>query len=352
MKKTVAVLFGGCSNEYKVSLNSAASVIEHLDTEQYNLVMIGITQAGNWLRYSGSIEDIRNDHWHMHASCIPSFISPSREIRGLIELVNTEYHIVPLDIVFPVLHGKYGEDGTLQGLLELSGIPFVGCEMLSSAIGMDKEIAHTLVRAAGIRTSRSVTIFKGEPMEQSLATAAQLEFPLFIKPAKSGSSLGITKAHNEQELISGMELAFLHDHKVVIEQQVEGFEVGCAVLGHHSDPIIGVIDEIEITGDFFNFTEKYTLHSSTIHLPARIDAATADKVTQTALRIYKTLGCKGFARVDMFLTPDYDIVFNEVNTIPGFTSNSRYPNMLRASGLSYAEILDRLLQLAVEGGQG
>ncbi|MCR8845160.1 D-alanine--D-serine ligase VanG [Paenibacillus sp. SC116] len=345
-KKTIAVLFGGCSNEYDVSLNSAASVIEHLDTEKYNLVLVGITREGSWFRYHGSIEDIRNNRWHTHPSCIPAFISPSREMRGLIEIARTEYRVTPIDIVFPVLHGKYGEDGTLQGLLELAGIPFVGCNMLSSAICMDKEVAHTLVQAAGINTPGSLTMYKGESMEEVVKAAKEIGFPLYVKPAKSGSSLGITKSFNEQQLIEGIEHAFQHDNKVVIEQNIDGFEVGCAILGH-ADPIIGVVDEIELTGDFFDFTEKYTLSSSRIHLPARIDADTANRVKETAMIIYRTLGCRGFARVDMFLTPEGNIVFNEVNTIPGFTAHSRYPNMLRASGIGYSEILDRLLQLAV-----
>ncbi|MFX3650174.1 MAG: D-alanine--D-serine ligase VanG [Paenibacillus sp.] len=347
-KKSIAVLFGGCSGEYNVSLSSAASVIENLDTEKYNLVLIGITQQGSWLRYSGTVEDIRNDRWQLHPSCIPSFFSPSREVRGLIELVHTEYHVTPIDVVFPVLHGKYGEDGTLQGLLELSGTPFVGCGMLSSALCMDKELAHKLVQAAGIDIPRSLTIHRSERMEKVLSAAEALGYPLFVKPARSGSSLGISKVNNRQELITGTEQAFLHDSKVVIEQNINGFEVGCAVLGN-SDPIIGVIDEIELQGHFFDYSEKYSLLSSKIHLPARIDEDTAMKVKESALTIYKTLGCRGFARVDMFLDTDGRIVFNEVNTIPGFTSNSRYPNMLQASGMTYANILDRLIELAIGG---
>lgn len=345
-KKTIAVLFGGCSNEYEVSLISAASVIEHMDTEKYNLVLVGITKDGVWLRYTGNVDDIRNDRWHTHPGCIPSFFSPSKEVKGLIELVNTEYHVTPIDVVFPVLHGKNGEDGTLQGLLELSGIPFVGCDTLSSAICMDKEIAHTLVQAAGINTPRSLTVYEDENIENAVAEAKALGFPVYVKPAKSGSSLGITKAHDEQELVEGVALAFSHDNKVVIEQNIDGFEVGCAVLGH-ADPMIGVVDEIELTGDFFDHTEKYSLIGSKIHLPARIDANTTIKVKETALAIYKVLGCKGFARVDMFLAKDGTIVFNEVNTIPGFTSNSRYPKMLCASGISYTDILDQLIELAV-----
>ncbi|QWU13236.1 D-alanine---D-serine ligase [Paenibacillus sophorae] len=344
-KKTIAVLFGGCSSEYDVSLSSAASVIENLNTEKYDLVLIGITREGTWLRYRGNIEDIRNDYWHTHLGCTPSFFSPSREVKGLIELVHTEYHVTPIDVVFPVLHGKYGEDGTLQGLLELSGIPFVGCDMLSSALCMDKELAHKLVKAEGIDTARSLTVDKRERMEEVLSAAQLLGFPLFVKPARSGSSLGITKVHNMKELASGIEHAFTHDNKVVIEQNIDGFEVGCAVLGN-SDPMIGVVDEIELNGHFFDYSEKYSLKSSKIHLPARIDEDTASKVKETALSIYKILGCKGFARVDMFLATDGRIVFNEVNTIPGFTSSSRYPNMLQASGMTYANILDKLLELA------
>ncbi|MGG4494917.1 D-alanine--D-serine ligase VanG [Brevibacillus reuszeri] len=345
-KKTVAIIFGGCSNEYGVSLISAASVIEHIDKDKYNLVLIGITEEGKWLRYSGSIEAIREDRWHMHPSCIPSFVSPSRETGGLIELVHSEYHRVPIDVVFPVLHGRNGEDGTIQGLLELAGIPYVGCDMLSSAICMDKDIAHTLVRAAGIDTPRAMTIHQGDDVEKAIVAAKDFGYPVYIKPAKSGSSIGITKAHTYQQFIEGIELAFAHDNKIVIEENIEGFEVGCAVLGN-SSPRIGVIDEIELSDDFFHFTEKYSLHTSTIHLPARIDTDTEKKVRETASLIYQTLGCSGFARVDMFLSGDGRLMFNEVNTIPGFTSSSRYPNMLRASGISYTQLLDELIELAL-----
>lgn len=211
--------------------------------------MIGITREGAWLGYGGSIEDIRQDRWHIHPSCRPSFLSPSREVQGLVELVGTEFRVTPVDVVFPVLHGKYGEDGTLQGLLELSGIPFVGCGMLSSALCMDKELAHQLVQAAGIGTPSSFTMNKNEDIEARLSEAQALGFPLFVKPARSGSSLGITKVNNMEELAAGIETAFGHDNKVVIEENIDGFEVGCAVLGN-SDPLIGVVDEIELQGSF------------------------------------------------------------------------------------------------------
>src|SRR5690554_5703525 len=262
----VAILFGGRSNEYEVSLKSASAVIENLDHNLYNIIMVGITCEGAWFRYNGSVEDIRRDHWHTHDSCRPAFLTPSRDVQGLIELRNTEFHITPVDIVFPMLHGKNGEDGTVQGLLELSGIPYVGCDTSSSAICMDKSIAQTLVKAAGVHTAHSITVVISDDMEKALVDAMKLGLPLYVKPAKSGSSIGITKVATMHELREAIQLAFAHDNKVVIEQNIAGFEVGCAVLGD-ANPIVGVVDEIELTGDFFDYQEKYSLNTSTIHLP-------------------------------------------------------------------------------------
>lgn len=344
-KKTIGVLFGGCSTEYEVSLSSASAVIEHLDRAKYEVVMIGITRDGRWFRYNGDVNDIREDRWSKHASCLPAILSPSKETRGLIELVQTEFRITPLDIVFPVLHGKSGEDGTMQGLIELSGLPFVGCGTLSSAICMDKAVAKTLVQAAGIEAPSSITILAGDSIAAAVITADKLGFPLYVKPSKSGSSIGITKAYTKQDLVIGIEEAFAHDDKVIIEQHIDGFEVGCAILGH-AQPMIGEIDEIVLTGEFFDHDEKYTLGTAAIHLPARIDKDMANKVKGVALRIYKVLGCSGFARVDLFHTSDGRLLFNEVNTIPGFTAHSRYPNMMKHSGIAFPELLDRLIESA------
>ncbi|GIP28565.1 D-alanine--D-alanine ligase [Paenibacillus sp. J23TS9] len=348
-KKTVAVLFGGCSTEYEVSLKSAASVIDHLDMSKYDLVLIGITREGIWFRYGGSTEEIREDRWQTHPSCIPAFISPSRELAGIVELAGTEYRVTPVDVVFPVLHGKNGEDGTMQGLLELAGIPFVGCDTLSSAVCMDKGIASQLVRAAGIDAAKSMTVYAGDDLYTAVKEAEPLGFPLFIKPARSGSSFGITKAYDMLELMDGIRSAFKHDKKVIIEQNIPGFEVGCAVLGD-ADPMIAEIDEIELKSEFFDYDEKYSLISSKIHLPARISEEVAARVKETALLIYRSLGCTGLARVDMFISEDGHIVFNEVNTMPGFTAASRYPNMMRASHISYPGLMDQLIQLAMARG--
>lgn len=348
MKKIkVAILFGGCSSEYEVSLKSTCSVLESLNQEKYEIMMLGITREGRWLRYTGDIEHIRNDSWHQSDECVPAFISPCRQVRGIVAQQGGEMSITRVDVVFPILHGKNGEDGTVQGLLELSGIPFVGCPSLSSAICMDKNIAHTLAESSGIRTPRSVTAYKKSDLSTVLAATEALGFPLYVKPAKAGSSIGITKAYNTAELIFGIENALLHDDKVVIEENIGGFEVGCAVLGNR-DVLVGEVDEIELLQGFFDYTEKYSLETAHIHVPARIAPELADKIRQTAIHLYQVLGCRGFARVDMFVTPGEDIVFNEVNTIPGFTAKSRYPSMLRAAGISYKELLDTLIMLAME----
>lgn len=345
-RKTVAVLFGGHSAEYEVSLQSACSVIENLNPEKYHILLIGITRQGKWLKYSGGIDQIRNDTWRKHPSCVPAVISPDRGTHGILLLGDGEVTSIPVDAVFPVLHGKNGEDGTVQGLLELAGIPFVGCGTLSSALCMDKEIAHRLAGLAGIKVPNSIALLSPIPDIELTEQTAHLRYPLFIKPANAGSSFGISKVFCPGDLPGAVGAAFRYDRKVVIEEAVAGFEVGCAVLGNQS-LTIGEIDEIELSRGFFDYTEKYTLKTSRIHMPARIDADTADRLKQAAATIYRALGCSGFARVDLFLTPEKEIVFNEVNTIPGFTSHSRYPNMLQGIGMSFGQIVDELIRLAM-----
>lgn len=354
-KKTIAVIFGGRSTEYEVSLQSAFSVLENLNTEKYDIIPIGITREGDWYRYRGSYEDIPNNAWCGDSGClVPVTVSVSRSAKGFLELSGEDdtgtftgkYVLIKVDLVFPVLHGKNGEDGTLQGLLELAGIPVVGCNTLSSALCMDKGRAHTLVRAAGVAVPRAVT-FKQYERETALREITRrLSYPLFVKPVRAGSSFGITKALREAELDQAIELAFVHDDEVTVEEAVEGFEVGCAILGNET-LTVGRVDEIELSAGFFDHTEKYTLKTSKIHMPARIDTHTERRIQETAVTIYRTLGCAGFARVDMFLTPDGEIVFNEVNTIPGCTSHSRYPNMMKGIGLSFGDMLDRLTELYI-----
>lgn len=347
-KKKIAIIFGGCSNEYPVSLQSAHAIISNIDARRYETVLVGITKEGSWFRYHGEIDKIQNDTWHMEVKeCTPVMISPDRSLHGLIELRREGIKYIKIDAAFPVLHGKNGEDGTVQGLIELANIPLIGCGTLCSALCMDKNRAHRLVMAEGISTPKSVVITKHHDSLILYDKTKDLSYPLFVKPVKSGSSIGITKVYDKKGLSEAVEIAFSYDNEIIIEENIEGFEVGCAIIGNHN-VMVGEVDEIELTEGFFDYNEKYTLKSSQIHMPARIDKQTADRIKQTAVTIYRILGCKGFARVDMFLTPDQRIVFNEVNTIPGFTSHSRYPNMMKEIGLPFEELLTKLIELGIE----
>ena len=343
-KKTVAVIFGGYSPEYGVSLQSAFSILTNLDGEKYNIIPIGITKEGEWYRYYGDFENILNDVWYRDENNLTGVvISQSRSIHGMLEFRSGVTFAIRIDLAFPVLHGKNGEDGTVQGVFETAGIPVVGCGILSSALCMDKDRAHKLVQTAGVAVPKAVTLRSFEKYDLKNLTAG-LKFPLFVKPVKAGSSFGITKVFAENELEDAINFAFYYDDAVIIEENIEGFEVGCAVMGI-DELTTGRVDEIELQSGFFDFKEKYTLETSKIHMPARIDSECEQRIRSAAELIYRTLGCSGFARVDMFLTPTGEIVFNEVNTIPGCTSHSRYPNMMKGIGIEFSELLDRILGL-------
>ena len=364
-RRTIAVFFGGDSPEYEVSLQSAYAVINAIDREKYNLILIGIERhTGKWLLYRGAIGQIRDDCWEQSAECIPVFASFDKTVHGLCYLRRGTMRTLSLDAALPILHGKNGEDGTLQGVLELMGVPVIGCGLLSSAVCMDKELAHRIAAMSGIKVPRSVCFGKeafaissryilqkdgftpqehdGSLPAEIREAAVELGYPLFVKPVRAGSSYGITKVSEEQELFRAVRKAFLYDSRIILEEMVEGFEVGCALLGTDR-PMIGEVDEIELSEGFFDYKEKYTLKTSKIHVPARISVEKAEEIKSTALAVYRALGCTYFARVDMFLTPAGEIYFNEVNTIPGFTPHSRYPNMLKAAGLSFEEVVDTLL---------
>ena len=345
MKKRIAVIFGGHSTEYEVSLQSASSVLQNINRNRFEIMPIGITRDGAWYHYTGKIENISNHSWPEDGENLyPIMVSQSRLAQGITEFHGNKFKEIPIDLAFPILHGKYGEDGTLQGLFELAGIPVVGCDTLSSAICMDKDRAHKLVSLAGIAVPGSVCFRRFEKEMAVGEIKKKLRCPLFVKPVRAGSSFGITRINEMCQLDAAAELAFQYDKEVIVEEAVHGFEVGCAVLGSQN-LTVGRIDEIELSGGFFDYTEKYTLKSSKIYMPARIDAETEKKIQETAKVIYRVLGCSGYARVDMFYTPSGEIVFNEVNTIPGFTAHSRYPNMMKGIGLSFPEVLDRLIGL-------
>lgn len=342
-KKNILIFFGGCSSEYSVSLSSASGVIMHLDAGKYNPITVGISREGTWYLYTGPVSRLLDDTWLDSGYCTPAVLSPNRGERCLLLLQANGVERLPIDAALPVLHGKNGEDGTLQGLIELAGIPLAGCGALASALCMDKDRAHKLVSLAGVRTPKALVLEANTPPHTARDFAQATGYPLYVKPVKAGSSYGVSKVNVPEELPPAIALAFQYDSQVILEENIEGFEVGCAVLGRN-ELLTGEVDEIELTGGFFDYTEKYTLKTSAIHVPARIDAALAQKIKETAKTIYRALGCSGFARVDMFLTPGGEIVFNEVNTIPGFTEHSRYPGMMRAAGYSLSETLTKILE--------
>ena len=342
-RKKLAVIFGGNSAEHEVSLQSAAAVLAHIDTEGFEVLPFGITRNGDWYRYGGEIKRIAEDTWTEDRENLHQIaISQNRSVCGFLELTEQGYVEKRLDLAFPVLHGRNGEDGTVQGLFELAGIPVVGCGVLASALCMDKDRAHRLVKEAGIAVPEATVICESSRGAALEAIRERASYPLFVKPMRAGSSFGITRVTEETELDAAIELAFSYDSRIIVEEEICGFEVGCAVLGTEN-LTVGRVDEIELSGGFFDYTEKYTFKSSKIHMPARISPEEEKRVQEAAVTIYHALGCSGFARVDMFYTEKGAIVFNEVNTIPGMTSHSRYPNMMKGSGLSFAQMLERLL---------
>ena len=347
-KKNIAVIFGGCSPEHTVSLASAAAVIRNIDAEKYEVIQLGITEGGEWFRFYGSPDDIEANTWRAdRTKCIPAVISPDRDQHGILEFRLSGVRTTRLDAAFPVLHGRNGEDGTVQGLCELAGIPLIGCGTLASALCMDKDRAHKLVMLAGVAVPRSVLLEKLPTSAELAALADGVGYPLFVKPVRAGSSFGVARVEAPSELRAAVRNAFRYDNSVLLEEAVPGFEAGCAVIGN-SELVTGRADEIELSGGYFDFEEKYTLKTSKIHMPARVDAATEQRLRETACRIYRALGCRGFARVDMFLTPDKRIVFNEVNTIPGFTSHRRFPKMMSGVGYDFPALVDALIALGLE----
>lgn len=344
-KLKLAVLFGGCSPEHQVSLQSAHAVLTHLDRDKYDPVPLGITRDGRWFYYSGPVDDLPVGGWEGH-DCVPAVLSPDRELHGLLLLDSAGFTSIRLDAAFPVLHGKNGEDGTVQGLLDLAGVPVVGCGVLASAVCMDKDLAHRVAQQAGIPVPPSAVFRAGEDFTALRERTAGLAWPLFVKPANAGSSFGVSRITDPSQLFAAVSAALEHDGKVVIEEEVPGFEVGCAVLGGR-ELTLGRPDEIELKGGFFDFTEKYDLVTARIHTPARVSPEQEAAIQAMAARVYRALECRGLARVDLFLTPSGELVFNEVNTIPGFTGHSRYPAMMEAAGLPFPQLLDRLIEMAV-----
>lgn len=347
-RKRIAVIFGGRSTEYEISLQSAFSVLKNIHKEKYDIVPIGITREGDWYHYKGDYQQIAENTWQLDTeNKIPVTISASCKKRGFLELSGESFHWLEVDCVFPILHGKNGEDGTIQGIFEMTGLPIIGCNTLASALCMDKDRAHKLVHEAGIGVTKSITLRYSDRNDKALLRIfTELTYPVFVKPVRAGSSYGISKIYSGKELNAALDKAFEYDRDVIIEEAVCGIEVGCAVLGKE-ELTVGRIDEIEAPDGFFDYNEKYTLKTAKIFMPARIDMKTEKRIQDMAVYIYRILDCSGFARVDMFLTPPGEIIFHEVNTIPGLTSHSRFPNMMKGIGLSFDKMLDKMIELYI-----
>ncbi|MCF2533575.1 D-alanine--(R)-lactate ligase [Yinghuangia soli] len=338
----IGIIFGGHSEEHPVSVKSAQEVASHLDPEKYEPFYVGITRDGVWKLCDGPTA-----HWES-GSCRPAVLSPDRGVRGLLVLTQGKYTSVPLDVLLPVLHGKLGEDGAIQGLFELSGIPYVGCDVQSSALAMDKSLTYLVARAAGIATPNFWTVTENDTIDPD-----RLSYPVFVKPARSGSSFGVSKVSRSAELPTAVETARRYDAKVLVEEAVAGREIGCAILGNEQDLTAGELDHIALSGGFFRIHQEDApetgSENSVAIVPADVSAESRARVQEAAKSVYRALGCRGLARVDMFLTGDGEVVLNEVNTLPGLTSYSRYPRMMAAAGLPLGEVLDQLVALALTG---
>lgn len=352
-KLTVCVLFGGQSSEHEISRISATSIIKNLNKEKYDIVIIGITKAGKWLMYRGPVDKIATGEWENN-HVAPVMIAPDASINGLIILNEEIATKAKIDVVFPVLHGLFGEDGTIQGLLELAHIPYVGPGVLSSALCMDKAYAKVLFQQTRIPQADWLIVMSNELEDMAHAVKKiedRFSYPLFIKPCNAGSSMGITKAHSRSEAEEGLKLAAEQDEKILIEEFIPGREIECAVLGNEC-PNVSALGEIVPGREFYDYQAKYKDEGSTLIIPASLPEDTVSKIKEYTIQAFKALGCKGLARVDFFVHKESgEIYINEINTMPGFTSISMYPKLWEEAGVSYAELLDALINLALEGNR-
>ena len=345
-KQTVAVLFGGQSSEHEISCISAATVIENINRDRYDVILIGITEDGRWL-LTESVEEIRSGAWKN--GTVRAVVSPDNGHHGVLLIDGGQITCRSVDVAFPVLHGLYGEDGTVQGIFELAGIPYVGCGVLASAVSMDKLYTKIIVDTLGIRQAGYVAVRKEELSRMDEVTArveAALAYPVFIKPCNAGSSKGVSKAGNREELISGLLEAANHDRKILVEETIIGREIECAVLGGTEVKATGV-GEILAAADFYDFEAKYHNAESKTVLDPELPAETVEEIRRDAVAIFKAVDGFGLSRVDFFVTRDGgEVVFNEINTLPGFTAISMYPMLWENRGIAKPQLVEKLIQMA------
>ena len=350
-KLSVCVLFGGMSPEHEVSLRSAESVLNNIDHEKYHVFPVGITKDGDWILFAGEdYSTLPAGTWTEDPRNRRAAISPVRG-QGLLSFENDCVVRERIDVAFPLIHGATGEDGAIQGLLEIAGIPYVGPHITASAVCMDKSMTKLVVAQTGIRQADWVLVTRKSFIRNRDAVVQSVEakfsYPVFVKPAGTGSSVGVSKAADRSALVQAVENALQFDPKVLVEEFIDGREVECAVLGNDV-PMASVCGEIDSGVEFYDYEAKYVTNTSSLYIPARVEEQAAEQVRDSAVRIYEALGCCGLSRVDFFVQADGQVVFNEINTIPGFTSISMYPKLFVASGIPYSQLIDQLLELALE----
>ena len=353
MKKlSVCVLFGGMSPEHEVSLRSAESVLNNIDHSKYNVFPVGITKDGDWILFGGTDYSLLpSGDWKNYPGNRRAAISPVRG-QGLLSFEGDCVVRERIDVVFPVLHGENGEDGAMQGLLQMAGIPYVGPHISASAVAMDKTLTKLVVDHAGVPQAAWHLVRRNEldnHMESSLDTLEhRFSYPMFVKPAGTGSSVGVSKAADREELRRALLAAAAFDEKVLVEEFIRGREIEVAVMGN-DNPVASVCGEIDSGAEFYDYDAKYITDTSVAYIPARIPEDVEEIVREAAVKVYSAIGCQGLSRVDFFVTYDENrVVFNEINTLPGFTSISMYPKLFAASGIPYSELIDELLKLALE----
>jgi D-alanine-D-alanine ligase len=349
-KFKVGLIFGGKSGEHEVSLTSAFSIYNALDKKKYNIKLIGIDKKGTW--HTGSAKELwvnpgKTGQTRLNTKT-PEITAVSK--KGKIHLINLRSgkNMADIDIFFPITHGTFGEDGCLQGFLELLGAAYVGPGVLGSAVGMDKDVMKKLFRDAGLPIGKFYTLLENEATGKNISKIIKdLKFPIFVKPANLGSSVGVSKAKNRKELAKAIQVAFQYDTKIVLEENLKGREIECSVLGNDK-PIASVPGEIKLKSDFYSYNAKYISADAALPVPrANLSPKGAKKVQETAVKVFKVLNCEGMGRVDFFLTKK-GLYVNEINTLPGFTSISMYPKMFAESGIPYPKLLDKLIQFGLE----
>ena len=353
-KLNVCILFGGISPEHAVSLRSAESVLNQIAKEKYHILPVGITKAGQWIYFGGTdYSMLPAGTWMDCPGNCPAAISPVRG-QGLLRFEGSAVTATPIDVAFPVLHGENGEDGAMQGLLQMAGIPYVGPHVSASAVAMDKTLTKLVIDKEGIPQAAWELVRADELEEKLEAIVASLEarftYPMFVKPAGTGSSVGVSKAANREKLKAALTAAAKFDSKILVEEFIKGKEIEVAVLGNR-EPVASVCGEIDSGAEFYDYDAKYLTDTSTAYIPARISGDLQERIREAAVRVFRAVGCQGLSRVDFFATEDERLVFNEINTIPGFTSISMYPKLFEASGIPYGTLIDELLKLALEAGR-